>query len=162
MQKNERQLPEIKLIGLTIRTNNENEVNPQKAKISALAEQYWTGNYANQIPNRANPGKTYAVYTEYEGDERGDYTYFLGEEVTQIDSIPEGFVSFTLPPSKYVQFTTEPGQIPEVIINAWRQIWLMGDKELGGKRAFQADLEVVDVKNLNPEKAVFDIFIGIQ
>lgn len=162
MKKTEKQLAEIKLIGLAIRTNNENEMSPEKAKISSLAEKYWSQDYANKIPNRVNPGKTYAIYTEYDGDERGDYTYFLGEEVSEIENIPGDLISLTVPPSKYVNFTTEPGVIPEVIINAWRQIWLMSDKDLGGKRSFQADLEIVDVKNINPEKAVFDIFIGIK
>lgn len=162
MQKQLIELPEIKIVGVTMRTNNDTEMNPKKAKISDLASQYWQKNLAVLIPHRKNPGKTYAVYTEYEGDERGDYTYCLGEEVTSFEGVPESFQCFTIAPRKYTRFTTEPGVIPEVLINAWRQIWLMGDKDFGGRRAFDADLEVIDVKTLNPEAAVFEIYIGIR
>lgn len=162
MQKKQSEMAELKLVGITVRTNNDNEMDPKYAKIGELAAMYWGEGLANQIKDRVNPGKTFAVYTEYETDERGDYTYFIGEEVSSFDDMPSTFIALTVPAQKYQQFTTAPGVIPEVIINAWRQIWMMGEKELGGKRAYQADLEVIDVKNLNPEKAVFDIYIGIQ
>ncbi|MGE4348406.1 MAG: GyrI-like domain-containing protein [Candidatus Berkiella sp.] len=162
MQKKQNEMTALKLVGITVRTNNKNEMNPKYAKIGELAERYWGEGLANQLQNRVNPGKTFAVYTEYESDERGDYTYFIGEEVSHFDEMPLGFTQLNVPAQKYQQFTTEPGAIPEVIINAWRQIWMMGEKELGGKRVYQADLEVIDVKNLDPEKAVFDIYIGIK
>lgn len=162
MQKKQSEMTELKLVGITVRTNNDNEMDPKYSKISDLAAMYWGEGLANQIKDRVNPGRTFAVYTEYETDERGDYTYFIGEEVSSFDDMPSTFIALTVPAQKYQQFTTEPGAIPEVIINAWRQIWMMGEKELGGKRAYQADLEVIDVKNLHPEKAVFDIYIGIQ
>lgn len=162
MQQISIELPEIKLIGVTIRTNNDIEMTPEKGKIGELSAQYWGDNMPNLIPSRKDPGKTYAVYTEYEGDERGDYTYFIGEEVTENVQIPEGFKAITIPPRRYTKFTTNPGPIPEVLINAWRQIWLLGDKDMGGKRAFEADLEVIDIKNLDPQNAVFDIYIGVK
>ena len=44
--------PEIKIVGLTVRTNNKNEMNPQLSKIGELAGRFWGQNIANQIPNR--------------------------------------------------------------------------------------------------------------
>jgi hypothetical protein len=40
-----------KLIRLSTRTNNKNEMNPAKAKIGELAGRFWDQNMANQIPN---------------------------------------------------------------------------------------------------------------
>lgn len=154
--------PQMTLMGLTIRTNNANEMSPNKAKIGELTAQYWGQGKNQQIPNRKQPGRTFSVYTEYEGDEQGDYTYFIGEEITNSDTVPDGFETLTIPAAHYTKFTTEPGGIPEVIIEAWRKIWLMGESEIGGKRAFHADFEIIDTNNLNPEQAVFDIYIGIK
>lgn len=155
-------LPEIKLVGITVRTNNTNEMNPLKAKIGELARHYWQDGLAKHIPNRVQSGKTYSVYTDYESDERGDYTYFMGEEVASFEGAPENFAQLTLPATCYAQFTTPPGAIPDVIIGAWRQIWMMGEQNIGGKRAYKADFEVIDVNTTNPEMAVFDIFVGLQ
>ncbi len=63
---------EIKLVGLTARTNNKNEINPHTAKIGELAGRFWSQNVAVQIPNRTNPNVTLAVYTEYDSDEQSD------------------------------------------------------------------------------------------
>ena len=61
---------EIKLVGLTARTNNKNEMNPQISKIGELAGRFWSQNMANQIPNRKNPGVTLSVYTEYDSNQQ--------------------------------------------------------------------------------------------
>jgi predicted transcriptional regulator YdeE len=49
---------EIKLVGLTARTNNTNEMNPQTSKIGELASRFWSQNIAAQIVNRKNPDVT--------------------------------------------------------------------------------------------------------
>lgn len=54
--------PELKLIGLTARTNNKNEMNPQTSKIGELMGRYWSQNIAAQISDRKNPGVILSVY----------------------------------------------------------------------------------------------------
>src|SRR3982751_2024128 len=76
----------------------------------------------------------YCAYTDYQSDHTDDYTYFIGEEVTSFDTLPEGFQKLTIPHQHYVKFTTKPAPMPEVIVNAWEKIWEMSPKELGGKR----------------------------
>jgi len=75
------ELDSLKLIGVTARTNNENEIDPEKSKIARTAYRYWSENLANNFKYRLFPNITYAVYTDYESDECGDYTYFIGELV---------------------------------------------------------------------------------
>ncbi len=84
MKKQNIHLPKLNLVGLTIRTNNKVEMNPDTAKIGKLAGLYWQTQIANQIQHRSHPGITYAVYTEYESDEHGDYIYFIGEAVDSL------------------------------------------------------------------------------
>ncbi len=162
MKKEKINCDKIILAGISVRTNNKNEMEPEKAKIGSLFENYFMKGLANQIPNRKDAGRTFSVYTDYETDEHGDYTYFMGEEMTEAAELPEGLETITIEASTYQKFTTAPGKIPDVIIGAWRQIWMMNDLDFEGKRAYKADFEVLDVKTLDPTNAVFDIFVGIQ
>lgn len=162
MKKELENKSEIKLMGLTAHTNNKNEMNPQTAKIGELAGRFWGQNIANQISNRKNPGVTLSVYTEYDSNEHGDYTYFIGEEVESFENMPQGLQKLTIPVTKYQKFTTLTGKMPEVVINAWQQIWKMSASDFGGDRAYVADFEVYDQRAIDPANASLDIYIGIK
>ncbi|EKD53900.1 MAG: DNA-binding protein [uncultured bacterium] len=153
---------EIKLIGLSARTNNKNEMDPKTSKIGELMGCYFSQNIASQIPNRKNFGITLSVYTEYDSDEHGDYTYFLGEEVNSFEKIPTGLQTLTILAAKYQKFTTSAGKIPTVVINAWQEIWKMSPTDFGGKRAYKADFEIYDQRASDPENTILDIYIGIK
>jgi len=71
----------------------------------------------SQISHRIEPNTTYCVYTDYESDFNGDYTYFIGEKVSSFDNLPEGFVALTIPAQNYVKFTNGPGPMPHVCID---------------------------------------------
>ncbi len=154
--------PEIKLVGLTARTNNKNEMNPQTSKIGELMGRYWNQDIAAQISHRKNPGVTLSVYTEYDSNEHGDYTYFIGEEVSSFENLPSGLQKLMIPAAKYQKFTTPSGKMPEVVINAWQQIWKMTSPDFGGNRAYIADFEVYDQRASDPTNANLDIYIGIK
>lgn len=150
------------LVGITARTNNKAEMNPATSKIGATMGQYFGQQLAQHIKHRVNPGVTYAVYTEYESDEHGEYTYFLGEEVTTLEGQDlTTFKTMTIAAGDYQKFTTSPGTIPHVIIAAWQAIWQMTVKDFGGQRAYQADFEVYDQRAMDPSNAVVDIYIGV-
>jgi predicted transcriptional regulator YdeE len=118
MKKIQTELPEIKLVGITARTNNANESDPSLAKITPTMLKYFNEGLPAQIPHRAKPGTTYCVYTDYESDITGDYTYFIGEEVEAFEAIPDDFKTLVIPPQIYAKFTTESGSMPNVVIDA--------------------------------------------
>lgn len=153
---------EIKLIGITVRTNNKNEMDPQTSKIGELVGHYFGQNIAAQIPNHANPGVTLSVYTDYDSNEHADYTYFIGEEVSSFDNIPSNLEKITIPATKYAKFTTPVGKMPEVVINAWQEIWKMRSSDLGGDRAYIADYELYDQRAMDPANTSLDIYIGVN
>ena len=153
---------EIKLVGLSARTNNKAELDPQTAKIRGLIERFWFMNLAAQIQNRANPGVALSVYTDYETDEHGDYTYFIGEEVSAFEKLPSEMSSLTIPAAQYQKFTTASGSIPEIVIQAWQEIWQMTAVDLGGQRAYQADFELYDQRASDLNNASLDIYIGLK
>ena len=162
MQKTVTELPEIKLIGISCRTNNTSEMNISTAKIAPTIQKYFRQAVGEEIPNRKNPGTTYCVYTDYESDFTGDYTYFIGEEVKVGGDSMEGFSSIIIPAQNYAKFTSKPGIMPEVCIDMWQNIWKMKSGELGGKRAYLADFEVYDKRALDPSKTVLDIYVGVK
>lgn len=164
MKKTQTTLPEIKLVGLTVRTNNKNESDWMKGKIFPCVKEYFSQQYFEKIPHRKKPGTTLCVYTEYESDHNGDYTYFIGEEVATFDGIPEGFVTHTIPSQTYAKFTTEPGSMPTVLSQAWANIWNMTPEILGGKRRYHSDFEVYDERASDPshQNIVIDLYIGTE
>jgi predicted transcriptional regulator YdeE len=155
-------LKEMKLIGITARTNNANEINPTLAKISPTVQKYFFGGLPSQIPNRLKPQTTYCAFTDYESDTTGDYTYFIGEEVSSFEDVPEGFQTLTIPPQAYAKFTTEAGPMPDVVIGAWQKIWQMTPQDLGGSRGFRTDFEIYDERAADPQNVTFDLYIGIK
>lgn len=161
MQKEQVTNPEMKLIGITARTNNFSEMSRTSSKISSTVKRYFQENLGEKIPNRKNPGVTIAAYTDFESDEQGEYTYFVGEEVTDFGVVPEGFTQVVVPAGAYQKFTTSPGKMPQVVINAWVEIWTMGPKDLGGKRAFKTDFEVYDQRAMDPANTAIDIYVGL-
>jgi len=153
---------EIKLVGLSVRTNNKNEMNPATSKIGGLAGRFWNENIAAKIPQRTKPGVTLSAYTDYASDEHGDYTYFIGEEVSSLENIPSDLQQLIIPAATYQKFTTLPGKMPEVVIQAWQSIWQMTPEDLGSKRKYQTDFEVYDERAQDFSKAEVDIYIGVD
>lgn len=161
MRKEMIQLPQMSLVGIKVRTNNKNEIDPATAKIGSMMQRYFQEQIAQQITERKNPNRTICVYTEYESDASGDYTYFIGEEVTAAAKVPNGLSSHTIPMQPYAKFTPSPGQMPGVVISAWQRIWKMEAAELGGIRAYHSDFEVYDERAADPANASLDIYIGV-
>lgn len=150
------------LVGISCRTNTANELDPATAKIGGTLQRYMQDQVANAIVNRKQPGTTYCVYTEYESDLTGDYTYFVGEEVTNSTAISGDLEQLIIPVCPYVKFTTELGNMPGICISAWQNIWAMDAQALGGERAYEADFEVYDTRAIDPKETVLDIYIGLK
>lgn len=157
------ELPAIKLIGITTRTNNKHlfESDPSTNKVAQTVQKYFHGAMPNKILNRKKPGITYCVYTEYENDHHSDFTYFIGEEVDSFESLPKEFTALTIPSQTYAKFTNGPGPMPMVCIDMWQKIWAMDNKQLGGTRGYRADFELYDERASDHNNVTLDIFIGL-
>ncbi|MGC0371795.1 MAG: hypothetical protein DGJ47_000496 [Rickettsiaceae bacterium] len=162
MEKAYDSLNEIKLIGLSTRTSNIAESDPSSAKIGDTIMQYIKENIGSKIVNNKNPGILYCAYTNYENDEHGEYTYFVGEEVTSFDNQRVELEKLVIPKQEYVKFTVGPGAMPDVCINAWQQVWSLNEKDFGGSRNYIADFEIYDHRAKDPSNTVFDLYIGIN
>ena len=162
MQKEIIELEEIQLVGIQMRTSYEVESNPEKGKISSCVMRYFHEQLFEKIPHRKKAGTTYCAYTDYESDYRGAYTYFIGEEVSSVEEVPEGFAVLTIPAQTYAKFTVGPGPMPGVLIKAWQDVWKMTEEDQGGKRRYHTDFEIYDERASDHSKVVLDLLIGID
>lgn len=149
------------LVGITARTNNKNEMSGT-GKIGSIYAQYFSENIPAQIPHRAHPGTTYSAYTQFDSDRTGDYTYFLGEEVTELVELPAVLTSITIPTGEYCKFTTPEGPVVQGVVSTWQKIWGMSDEDFGGTQRYTTEFEIHDERAANPEKGIVDIYIGIK
>jgi predicted transcriptional regulator YdeE len=153
----------IQLAGICVRTSYQQELDLMRGRIGPCVMRYFHEALFEKIPHRIAPGTTFCVYTDYESDYKGAYTYFIGEEVDSLDSqLPEGFHRLTIPGQHYAKFTTKPAPMPDVVVNAWKAIWEMSPKELGGIRNYQADFEIYDERAADHQNIVFDLYVGIK
>jgi predicted transcriptional regulator YdeE len=161
MNKNIKFLPEITLCGISTRTNNKNEMGDE-AKIPFAINKYFASGIISEINNKVDPGKTYCVYTDYESDHTGEYTFFIGTEVNEVSSENHQLENLTIRPQKYRVLTTDPGSIPRIIIDMWKKIWGMTSEDFGGDRAYIADFEIYDERSKDHSNSIVDIYIGIK
>lgn len=162
MQKTQTDFPEIKLVGIKVRTDNKRESDPLRARILPCVQRYFQQQLAEKIPHRKNPGTTFCAYGEYESDHTGEYTCYIGEEVSTFKDIPEGLETHIIPLQTYVKFTSPQGPMPTVVMNAWQEIWEMSPEALGGQRRYATDFEVYDERAKDPQNVIVDIYIGVK
>lgn len=147
----------FQLIGISITTNNEIEMSCD-GKIPHLWTQYFQEQITNQIPNKTTQTETMALYSNYESDETGNYTYTIGFPVSTISDIPENMTSLTMPAATYAVFTTRKGPLSEIIAETWQDIWKWSK---ANNRAFTIDFELYDERTFDPNDAQVDIYIAL-
>lgn len=113
-------------------------------------------NAAAKIKNRSVPPAMYAVYSDYESDWRGEYSYLLGCGVTRAGSVPDGMEVRKIPAQTYAVFTAK-GQMPDEILAIWSLVWL---SDL--PRIYTFDFEVYDQRFAKPDAKEADICIAID
>jgi predicted transcriptional regulator YdeE len=148
------------LIGIAARTSNALEMSG-KGIITKQWQRVMSEKLIEKIPNRADPD-ILAMYTDYESDATGQYTFLIGAKVTSADSVPIGMVAKHVPAGKYSVFTSEKGPVWEVVPKIWQKVWSTSASEMDGERAFVADFEVYDERATDPQNAVVDVWVGMR
>jgi predicted transcriptional regulator YdeE len=150
------QMRAFHFIGKPVTTTNEAEMNGEGV-IPAQWESFYKDRTLEKIPNKKN-ANILAIYTDYESDETGSYTFAIGTEVTNLDDVSNGMKSYTIPECKYMVFTTRKGPIHEIVVEAWQSIW---EWSKTNKRAFLTDFEWYDERCADPENSQVDIYISV-
>jgi predicted transcriptional regulator YdeE len=148
------------VVGVAARTHNAAEMNG-KGKIGEIWHTLLRDNLAAKIPNKLGIDLV-ALYTDYESDREGEYTYLLGLPVSSIKDVPPMFVAKHIPGGRYSVVVSNRGPVVQVVPEIWQRIWSMPPKELGGVRSYRADYEVYDQRAADPEKAQIEVFVGLR
>jgi predicted transcriptional regulator YdeE len=135
------EIEEFQVVGRAARTSNAREMTAD-----GVIPKLWA----------AGPG-TVGLYTDYESDEHGAYTFVLGDKAGIAETVPDGMERETVPAGRYAVFTSERGPVQKVVVETWKRIW----SELPS-RSFVADFEVYDQRAADPANAVVDIYVGVK
>lgn len=133
--------PEMKFIGIEVRTTNLKEMDPSTAKIPGLWGRFFHEKIAEKIPDKKPDGPVFGIYTKYESDHSGPYSLIIGVEVKDLGLIPAGMIGLTIPPGQFMVFSTQ-GPLPNALIETWVSIWDYFPKVNSQKRLYTADYEI--------------------
>jgi predicted transcriptional regulator YdeE len=151
---------EFVVIGIEARTSNTKEATAERV-IPKQWDEVLRNGLLSRIPNRMD-SSIIALYTDYESDEHGPYTYVLGAKVSASSKIPQGMVRRTVPAGKYAVFTSDRGPVAEVGLNTWKRIWALPQSNPEIRRNYKTDFEVYDQRVADPKNAQIDIYVGIK
>jgi predicted transcriptional regulator YdeE len=142
----------LHIIGIEIRTTNDNGDAFQD--IPLLWTKFFEQSLIDKIPNKVS-GNIYGVYTQFENmgqNNNGTYSFIIGVEVSDWDSIPEDLVMTVIPKSNYQIVEVATGH-PEKVGEKWQEIW---GYSFENERTFVSDFE------LYRETGEIDIYLGIK
>lgn len=143
------ELKEKTVAGLCKRTSN---LSPDMGKIIG---EVWQ-NFYSEIYETLAKGKnkpSYGIYTDYESDETGEYTFMASCE-TDGKNLSEKVSVRTIPAGKYAKFTAV-GDVQKAVQETWGEIW-----KTHLNRAFKCDFEEYTSAEMN--RAVISIYIGLK
>jgi predicted transcriptional regulator YdeE len=146
--------------GLWGRTNNAAEYS-KHGKIGQLWGQFLKSDFRRSLPNRIGD-EVYAVYTDYESDHTGDYTFVVGHRVSTATDLGNRFVTVQIPDGEYAVITSELGPAAQIVPAVWQKISALTPEELSGIRSYRCDFELYDHRSQNPNLAQIDVFLGLQ
>lgn len=145
------ELKEETAVGFAERTSNLDE--NCMSIIGGLWQKFYSEGGYEAIKDKTD-GKSLGIYSEYEGDENGEYTVTAACRVSKADILPEGMVSAVIPAGKYAKFIVE-GDLHAAVGKFWQELWQM-DLD----RTFLTDFE--EYQNADMDHAVIHMYIGIK
>ncbi|MBI1249640.1 hypothetical protein GC197_17585 [bacterium] len=147
----------MRIVGISVRTTNRKESNPETAKIPKLYEKYDTERVDSLIANPANPQRRIAVYADYDSDQAGEFTILIGREISPDADIADPLDKTRIHKGKYLHFVGE-GKMPQVVRDTWEKVWKFFEEDTKYSRSYEADFEIYD--QAYPNRV--DIFIAVE
>ena len=137
--------------GYCARTNNTSSDMGQV--IGGLWQKFYSAEGYPIIPNKSND-KALGIYTDYENDEKSDYTVLAACEINDTENVPDSFKIRKIPSGKYAKFIVK-GNMITAVSEFWQKLWTMDLP-----RAFVCDFE--EYQNADPENAEIHIYISLK
>ena len=146
-------IEEKMIYGISTRTKNEDEMNPQTAKIGAVWQKF---DETVDVDYKGGE-RVYGVYYNYESDANGEFDVLAGYETSN-----EKLESIKIETGKYLVFNkiykeNNDNSRVQAVIETWGEIWeYFANENSQYKRAYKTDFEYY--KNQNE----IEIYISIQ
>jgi predicted transcriptional regulator YdeE len=145
----------FRLIGLKLPHKTTNENNQSSKDCGNLWQQFESDNVFDRILEKLSK-EIYAVYFDYEKDEKQPYSYFIGCKVPDNIPIPTGLEELVIPTQNYKNFVAK-GKMTACITETWKEIW---NSNL--KRSFTFDFEIYNERSQDWSNAEVDIYISTR
>jgi predicted transcriptional regulator YdeE len=145
------------VMGIEARTTNAREMSG-KGAIGALWGRLIKDNLVERIPHRVD-NRIIAIYSDYENNKDGAYSYLLGARVSSLNRAPDGMASRSIVAGDYAMFTAKGRPPSEMVVGIWKQIWSL---ETGNKlaRAYRTDFEIYST-GVHPADTLVDVYVGL-
>src|SRR5208337_836846 len=147
-----KKLPARTVVGIACSTRNADA----QESIPGCWQEFLKQNASAMIPHRATPPVMYAVYSDYESDWTGYYSYLLGCGVTRADTVPVGMETRRIPPQTYAVFRAK-GRMPDEITGVWANVWA---SEL--PRTYTHDFELYDKRFTRPSAKEAEVWVAVD
>jgi len=134
--------------GFSVRTSNQDEMNPGKGKIAGLWQDFSTILHREGI----QPTAVYGVYSDYASDEHGEYD--VTAAITGVFPHAERR-ELHIPSGRYLRFEKQ-GPLPGAALALWQEIWDYFRQGATVKRTYLFDFE----EYTGPKSVA--IYIGIK
>lgn len=149
------------VVGIEARTSNAREASGD-AIIGNMWARLRSENLLSQIQHRVD-AHIVAVYSDYESDRNGAYSYTLGAKVSSDHDVPPGMVATKVLSGDYAMFTAQGGAPPQMTVDLWKRIWSLEKPPQRLYRAYKTDFEVhYNGLAAQPPDTHIDIYIGVQ
>ncbi len=134
MQPQLQRLYPFKVAGLTARTTNRDENDPQAACIGSLWDRFFGERVYEKIPHRVDDMRLYGVYSGYEADVHGAF------DITTGVAVADGPASVRIEGGNYLVFSAK-GEMPQMVIGLWDAIWAYFEAHPEIRRRYRSDFE---------------------
>jgi len=129
---------EKQIYGISVRTSNASEMNPDTAKIGKTWQKF-----DREVPVNYQSGeRVYGVYYDYESDVNGEFSVLAGTE-----NASSSLEQVTIQKGKYLVFEGEAASPDDkariqAVIDTWGKVWrYFNSRDSEYKRAYKTDFE---------------------
>lgn len=145
VQPNVKQVESFIVTGLSLRTQNSDEFDEERAKLPSLWQQFYTSELTTNT-------HIFGVYSGYDSDANGYYTVTVGVESSHVQT---QWSSVTIQAGDYLVFQGI-GPMPATVVETWKQVWEFFEKNTEYRRNFISDFEAYSGSNQ------VAIYIGLE
>lgn len=145
----------FKLIGIKLSHKTKNENRQSEKDCGSLWQQFEAQKIFDQVPYKIS-NAVYAVYYDYDSDENGLFSYFIGCKVDSHATAPKNLQEISIPEQQY-EIETARGQMTGCLSEAWQRIW-----NATRNRKFGYDFEIYDERSYDWNNAEVEIYLSVK